>query len=103
MRTNAAMHLLCLGMMKTLLKIFNLVTDVLCIEKNVCSSVEEHLLLLIKSKIDYLPPQALKDGLPVGYIASGHMAISRVIAYICKQCDHLTNKMSSDNNDAKKW
>ena len=69
-----------------------LLAVVIGIENNLHSSADEHLLLLMKSKIDYLKSQALKDGLPEGHIGSDCMEMSRVTPLIFQQCDHATNK-----------
>ena len=85
MCTNATMHLLHLDTLKILLKFFKLLTTVLGAENNLYSSVDDHLLLLTKSKIDYLTSQALNNGLSAEYIASDYVATSRVIPHIFNQ------------------
>ena len=68
MHTNSAIRLLLLGVLKRLFKFSQLLASVLGTKKNFYSSADEHLLLLMKSKIDYLQYQALKDGLPADNI-----------------------------------
>ena len=92
MHVNANMHLLLLGMLKMLLKFSQLLAAVLGIEKKLHSSADEHFLLLMKSKIDYLQSQALKDELPEGHIGPDCMDMSRFTPLIFQQCDHATNK-----------
>ena len=79
---NTTMQIFLLGTLKILLKFFKILTTVLDKEKNLHSSVDEHLLLLMTSKIDYLTSKALNNGLPVEHIASDYMATSRVISRI---------------------
>ena len=55
------------------------------IEKNLYSSVDANFLLLMRYKIDYLPLQELKDGLPMGHITSDCVGMSRVIPNIFQQ------------------
>ena len=54
MVTNTVIYLLFLSILKGVLKFFQIFTIMLEIDKNLYCSMDNHLLLLVKSKIDYL-------------------------------------------------
>ena len=65
MYTNIITYLLFLGISKGILKFLLSFTIVIGIDKDLHTSTDKHLLLLTKLKINYLPSQLLKDGLPI--------------------------------------
>ena len=88
---NAIVNLLFLESVKEMLKFLCSLAMYLCFEKKLHSSVDAHLLPLIKSKINYLPLEGLKEGLPAGLIDSDCVKACRVIPLVFQQFYFLTS------------
>ena len=93
--TTAVLRLLFLGLVKEIPKLLHSLATVLDVERKLYFSVDESLLLLSKSKINYFPSEYLKEGLLTGLTLSNYVKTCRVTPLVLQQFYFLISNTGS--------